>query len=129
MLDLSSIVEEAPSHTRESAERDTLIAHIVAIADSLPRLERAQVVRLDALGEMVDDPTLGSFDLTEVEERTLANAKQNSRNWTRHAVEQNYPGFADGKFEVTAIPVREAGKTVAVKFALRGLKAKARDEI
>lgn len=129
MLDISEGYVTT-GNTRESVERDTLVAHIAELADQLPKFERANgAVPLDWIGEQVDDEVLGSFDFTTVDERTLQNARQNARNWTSHAKAQKYPGFVDGKFEFYAIPHKQNGKTVAVKYALRGVKTKAADEV
>ena len=129
MLDITEGLV-ATGNSRESEVRDTLTAHVTEVADQLPKFERTQVVTLAWIGEQVGDDTLGKFDTTEgIDDRTLANARQNARNWTQAAVQNRYPGFVDGKFEFYAVPIVEAGKTTAVRFALRGVKPKATDEV
>ena len=117
-------------NSRESVERDTLTAHVVAVEEQIPTLDRANgAITLKWIGEQVGDETLGKFDLTEdVSKTALTNARQNARNWTDAAVKARYPGFGS-KFEFYAIPEKVAGQTVAIRFALRGVKAKASDEV
>jgi len=128
MLDIGSVITDRPTHTRESADRDTIVSILADIAGELPRLEGTQTVYLSDLATLAERPELGAFDVSG-DGKAVTNAAQNARNWTAHAVKQNYPGFADGKFALAAFKVRENGQTVGAKFAITAVRVKARDEV